>query len=75
MTVRARARRGGAAGGCGFVVDRACFEAGTRPGQALMIGSSDELIERILDANRVLGRLDRFSGVQNAAICSRLPGL
>ena len=50
------------AGGRGFVVDRASFDAGTRPGQALMIGSSDELTEKILDADRVLGGLDRFYG-------------
>ena len=50
------------AGGRGFIVDRASFEAWTEPGQALMIGSSDELIETILDADRMLGGLDRFSG-------------
>ncbi len=49
-------------GGRGFVVDRAGFEAGTRPGQALMIGSSDELIDKIHEADRVLGGLDRFYG-------------
>jgi alkanesulfonate monooxygenase SsuD/methylene tetrahydromethanopterin reductase-like flavin-dependent oxidoreductase (luciferase family) len=46
-------------GGRGFVVNRASFEAGTRPGQALMIGSSDELIDKILDADRVLPRSRR----------------
>ncbi len=49
-------------GGRGFVVDRAGFDAGTKPGQALMIGSSDELIDKIRDADRVLGGLDRFYG-------------
>jgi alkanesulfonate monooxygenase SsuD/methylene tetrahydromethanopterin reductase-like flavin-dependent oxidoreductase (luciferase family) len=49
-------------GGRGFVVDRASFEAGTKPGQALMIGSSDELIAKILEADQVLGGLDRFYG-------------
>lgn len=48
-------------GGRGFVVDRAAFEAGTRPGQAIMIGSSEEIIEKILDAHRLL-RIDRFFG-------------
>jgi alkanesulfonate monooxygenase SsuD/methylene tetrahydromethanopterin reductase-like flavin-dependent oxidoreductase (luciferase family) len=50
------------AGGRGFNVDRAGFEAGTKPGQALMIGSSDELIGKILDTDRILGGLDRFYG-------------
>jgi alkanesulfonate monooxygenase SsuD/methylene tetrahydromethanopterin reductase-like flavin-dependent oxidoreductase (luciferase family) len=54
-------------GGRGFVVDRTSFEAGTRPGQALMIGSSDELIAKILDADRVLGGLDRFYGRSTGA--------
>jgi alkanesulfonate monooxygenase SsuD/methylene tetrahydromethanopterin reductase-like flavin-dependent oxidoreductase (luciferase family) len=49
-------------GGRGLVVDRTSFEVGTRPGQVLMIGSSDELIAKILDADRVLGGLDRFYG-------------
>jgi alkanesulfonate monooxygenase SsuD/methylene tetrahydromethanopterin reductase-like flavin-dependent oxidoreductase (luciferase family) len=49
-------------GGRGFKVDRASFEAGTKPGQAIMIGSSEELIEKILEADRVLGGLDRFYG-------------
>jgi alkanesulfonate monooxygenase SsuD/methylene tetrahydromethanopterin reductase-like flavin-dependent oxidoreductase (luciferase family) len=48
-------------GGRGFVVDRARFELGTQPGQAIMIGSADELIDKILDAHRVLG-IDRFIG-------------
>lgn len=47
--------------GRGFVVNRAQFEVGTRPGNAIMIGSSAELIEKILEADRVLG-LDRFLG-------------
>lgn len=49
-------------GGRGFMVDRAGFEAGTGPGQAIMIGSSEELIEKILEANRILGGIDRFYG-------------
>jgi alkanesulfonate monooxygenase SsuD/methylene tetrahydromethanopterin reductase-like flavin-dependent oxidoreductase (luciferase family) len=49
-------------GGRGFIIDRAGFVAGTGPGQALMIGSSDELVEKILEANQVLGGIDRFYG-------------
>jgi alkanesulfonate monooxygenase SsuD/methylene tetrahydromethanopterin reductase-like flavin-dependent oxidoreductase (luciferase family) len=48
-----------APGGRGFAVGRAAFEAGTQRGQAIMIGSADELIEKILDARRLLG-IDRF---------------
>jgi len=48
-------------GGRGFTVDRASFDAGTRRGQAIMIGSSRELIEKTLDAADVLG-VDRFYG-------------
>ena len=48
-------------GGRGFVVDRQAFEAGTRRGQAIMIGSSEEIIEKILDARELLG-IDRFFG-------------
>jgi alkanesulfonate monooxygenase SsuD/methylene tetrahydromethanopterin reductase-like flavin-dependent oxidoreductase (luciferase family) len=48
-------------GGRGFIVDRARFEAGTERGQAIMVGSSDELIQKILDAHEVLG-IDRFIG-------------
>jgi alkanesulfonate monooxygenase SsuD/methylene tetrahydromethanopterin reductase-like flavin-dependent oxidoreductase (luciferase family) len=48
-------------GGRGFIVNRATFEAGIRRGQALMIGSSEELVEKILDAHAALG-LDRFYG-------------
>jgi alkanesulfonate monooxygenase SsuD/methylene tetrahydromethanopterin reductase-like flavin-dependent oxidoreductase (luciferase family) len=47
--------------GRGFHVDRAAFEAGTAPGQALMIGSSEELIDKIMLAHDVLG-IDRFFG-------------
>ncbi|PWR10086.1 LLM class flavin-dependent oxidoreductase [Micromonospora acroterricola] len=46
-------------GGRGFNVSRAQFEAGTQRGHALMIGSSAELIEKILDAHEALG-IDRF---------------
>lgn len=49
-------------GGRGFTIDQASFQAGTAPGQAIMIGSSDELIEKIIDADRVLGGIDRFFG-------------
>ncbi|TDO27791.1 alkanesulfonate monooxygenase SsuD/methylene tetrahydromethanopterin reductase-like flavin-dependent oxidoreductase (luciferase family) [Kribbella sp. VKM Ac-2527] len=48
-------------GGRGFVVDQAQFDAGTRRGNAIMIGSSEQLIEKILDAHQALG-LDRFLG-------------
>jgi alkanesulfonate monooxygenase SsuD/methylene tetrahydromethanopterin reductase-like flavin-dependent oxidoreductase (luciferase family) len=48
-------------GGRGFVVNQAQFDAGTRRGNAIMIGSSEQLIEKILDAHEVLG-LDRFLG-------------
>jgi alkanesulfonate monooxygenase SsuD/methylene tetrahydromethanopterin reductase-like flavin-dependent oxidoreductase (luciferase family) len=48
-------------GGRGFVVDQARFDAGTRRGNAIMIGSSEQLIEKILDAHQALG-LDRFLG-------------
>nr|WP_238413018.1 LLM class flavin-dependent oxidoreductase [Saccharothrix deserti] len=48
-------------GGRGFVVDQAQFDAGTRRGNAIMIGSSEQLIEKILDAHQTLG-LDRFLG-------------
>ena len=46
-------------GGCGFTVDRAAFDSGTRRGQAIMIGSSEQITEKILDAKQLLG-LDRF---------------
>jgi alkanesulfonate monooxygenase SsuD/methylene tetrahydromethanopterin reductase-like flavin-dependent oxidoreductase (luciferase family) len=48
-------------GGRGFTVNRASFEAGTQRGQAIMVGSSAELVEKILDAYAVLG-IDRFFG-------------
>lgn len=48
-------------GGRGFIIDRAGFEAGTQPGQALMVGSSDELIDKILHTHDQLG-IDRFFG-------------
>jgi len=47
--------------GRGFHVDQSQFEAGTQPGQAIMVGSTDELIEKIVDVHEVLG-LDRFVG-------------
>lgn len=46
-------------GGRGFLISRAAFDAGARPGQAIMIGSAAELIDKILDAHRLLG-IDRF---------------
>lgn len=48
-------------GGRGFVVDQAQFDAATRRANAIMIGSSTQLIEKILDAHDALG-LDRFLG-------------
>jgi alkanesulfonate monooxygenase SsuD/methylene tetrahydromethanopterin reductase-like flavin-dependent oxidoreductase (luciferase family) len=48
-------------GGRGFVVNQAQFDAGTQRGNAIMIGSSTQLIEKILDAHQALG-LDRFLG-------------
>lgn len=48
-------------GGRGFLVNQAQFDAGTRRGNAIMIGSSEQLIEKILDAHHTLG-LDRFLG-------------
>ena len=43
------------------MVSQSQFEAGTQHGNAIMIGSSEQLIEKILDAHEVLG-LDRFLG-------------
>jgi alkanesulfonate monooxygenase SsuD/methylene tetrahydromethanopterin reductase-like flavin-dependent oxidoreductase (luciferase family) len=48
-------------GGRGFWVNQAQFDAGTRRGNAIMIGSNEQLIEKILDAHQSLG-LDRFLG-------------
>ena len=48
-------------GGRGFTVSQAAFEAGTARGQAIMIGSTRELIEKILDADDLLG-IHRFYG-------------
>jgi alkanesulfonate monooxygenase SsuD/methylene tetrahydromethanopterin reductase-like flavin-dependent oxidoreductase (luciferase family) len=48
-------------GGRGFLVNQDAFEAGTRREGAIMIGSSEELIEKILDARDVLG-IDRVFG-------------
>ncbi|MEU4243922.1 LLM class flavin-dependent oxidoreductase [Actinoplanes sp. NPDC026619] len=50
-----------APGGRGFLVDRAAFEAATRRGQAIMIGLSEQVAEKILDAKEMLG-IDRFFG-------------
>jgi alkanesulfonate monooxygenase SsuD/methylene tetrahydromethanopterin reductase-like flavin-dependent oxidoreductase (luciferase family) len=48
-------------GGRGFLVNQAQFDAGTKRGNAIMIGSVEQLIEKILDAHETLG-LDRFLG-------------
>ena len=48
-------------GNRGFNVSRTQFQAGTRRGQALMIGSSEQITEKILDAQEALG-IDRFYG-------------
>jgi len=48
-------------GGRGFHVDRVRFTEGTRRGNAIMIGTTEQLIEKILDAVEALG-LDRFYG-------------
>jgi alkanesulfonate monooxygenase SsuD/methylene tetrahydromethanopterin reductase-like flavin-dependent oxidoreductase (luciferase family) len=48
-------------GGRGFIVNQATFDAGTRRGQAIMIGSAEEITEKILDARELLGT-DRFFG-------------
>jgi hypothetical protein len=42
-------------------VNRAAFDAGTSRSQAIMIGSGEELTEKLLDAHQLLG-LDRFYG-------------
>jgi alkanesulfonate monooxygenase SsuD/methylene tetrahydromethanopterin reductase-like flavin-dependent oxidoreductase (luciferase family) len=46
-------------GGRGLLVNHAQFDAGTRRGNAIMIGSSNQLIEKLLDAQQALG-IDRF---------------
>jgi len=48
-------------GGRGWIVDPASFAVGTRRGQALMVGSVDQLVEKIVDAHQLLG-VDRFIG-------------
>jgi alkanesulfonate monooxygenase SsuD/methylene tetrahydromethanopterin reductase-like flavin-dependent oxidoreductase (luciferase family) len=48
-------------GGRGFVVDRRSFDAGIQRGNAIMIGTAEQLVEKILDAHEALG-LDRFYG-------------
>ena len=48
-------------GGRGLHIDRAGFEAGTAPGNALMIGSTDELITKLVLAHEILG-VDRVFG-------------
>jgi alkanesulfonate monooxygenase SsuD/methylene tetrahydromethanopterin reductase-like flavin-dependent oxidoreductase (luciferase family) len=49
-------------GGRGFLVSEPAFRAGTGPGQALMIGSTEEIVTKILDAHHILGGIDRFFG-------------
>jgi alkanesulfonate monooxygenase SsuD/methylene tetrahydromethanopterin reductase-like flavin-dependent oxidoreductase (luciferase family) len=46
-------------GGRGFEVSRGAFEAGTGPDGAIMIGSAEEVTEKLLTAAKVLG-LDRI---------------
>ncbi len=48
-------------GGRGFVVDRRSFDAGSVRGGAIMIGSAEEITEKILDLRTLLGA-DRFLG-------------
>jgi hypothetical protein len=43
------------------VVSQEAFQAGTQPGQAIMVGSADEIVEKIQLARQVLG-IDRFIG-------------
>jgi len=47
--------------GRGFVVDRSAFDAGRRREGALMIGTPEQLTEKILDAQAELG-ISRFIG-------------
>jgi alkanesulfonate monooxygenase SsuD/methylene tetrahydromethanopterin reductase-like flavin-dependent oxidoreductase (luciferase family) len=47
--------------GRGFLVDRTTFDAARRRGGALMIGTPEQLAEKILDAQRELG-ITRFIG-------------
>jgi alkanesulfonate monooxygenase SsuD/methylene tetrahydromethanopterin reductase-like flavin-dependent oxidoreductase (luciferase family) len=49
-------------GGSGFVVGQAQFTAGIAPGNALMIGTSEEIVSKILEARKVLG-VDRVLGL------------
>jgi alkanesulfonate monooxygenase SsuD/methylene tetrahydromethanopterin reductase-like flavin-dependent oxidoreductase (luciferase family) len=48
-------------GGRGFLVDQDQFLAGAAPGNALLIGSSDEIITKIMTAYDLLG-IDRLFG-------------
>ncbi|MCM3923166.1 LLM class flavin-dependent oxidoreductase [Frankia sp. AiPs1] len=48
-------------GGRGFIVSAEAFADGMRRGNAIMIGTPAQLIEKILDAHQTLG-LDRFYG-------------
>jgi hypothetical protein len=48
-------------GGRGFVVDRASFNAARRRDGALMIGTAEQLTEKIIDAQAELG-ITRFIG-------------
>ena len=49
-------------GGRGFLVSEQAFRAGTAQGQALMIGSADEITAKIVHADDTLGGIDRFYG-------------
>jgi hypothetical protein len=49
-------------GGRGFLVSKDAFLAGIRPVQALMIGTSEQITAKILDAHHILGGLDRSYG-------------
>lgn len=49
-------------GGSGFTVSRERFEAGRQPGQALMIGQSESIIDRLVDLHRAT-RFDRIQAL------------
>lgn len=49
-------------GGSGYVVSQPQFAAGLAPGNALMIGTSEEITDKILEARKVLGA-DRVLGL------------
>jgi alkanesulfonate monooxygenase SsuD/methylene tetrahydromethanopterin reductase-like flavin-dependent oxidoreductase (luciferase family) len=47
-------------GARGFNISEGAFIAGLQPDMALMIGSAEQVAAKILDADRVLGGIDRF---------------